>query len=185
MLTTGGGGSGDWRGSRTTFRDPWDRDDADDGGDGGGASSDDDLDKLRDFLANLDLLLDRVITSDQYIPNALQEPARAAWSAERWRLEQADQDLADAMNDPAQELRQGLEAVGLSGPSLSFKVAGFTRAWDHFTAVANRRPWSIVRPALKVLLGWANSILGSLSRVVVITEPIKEIKECVEVALDT
>jgi hypothetical protein len=70
-----------------------------------------------------------------------------------------------------------LDEAGLSGKQLDLKLTGLSDAWTSFKENGTLR-------FLKDLLGWVNSILGSLARVIPQVEGWKEFKEAIEKLLE-
>lgn len=68
---------------------------------------------------------------------------------------------------------QELANVGLTGNQLDLKAKGFDKAFAHWEQHCGKK--NLLR-----LLKWLNTILGSLSSIIPICEPIKEYKECLE-----
>jgi len=73
--------------------------------------------------------------------------------------------------------RLKLKNVGLAGNQLEWKYSRFIAAWTEWDN-------SNTLPSCKKLLRWFNTILGSLSSVLPILEPLKEFKEGIENEID-
>lgn len=143
-----------------------------------------DLTNLREFLKSVKWLLDCLITSEHFLAERLREPALRAWEAEQWRIGKADEELERALAEEQHELRRQLDDAGLSGPSLSFKMIGFGGYFSRFREAVDNGYWHVANALRGKLLGWTNLILGSLSSALPILEPIKEIKEGVELGAE-
>lgn len=70
-----------------------------------------------------------------------------------------------------------LAGVGLLGDQLKLKLKGFYEALKAWLQNSGK-------DLLITLLKWANIILGSLSSVLQVCEPIKEFKDCMEAGID-
>ena len=96
---------------------------------------------------------------DDEIPTELRELIGNTWPAIKIKIEETKYPLSMVEVDD-------LAAVGLTGDSLKLKLKGFE------IALNSKEHGSILR--------WTNIILGSLSKVIPIVEPIKEYKEVLE-----
>ncbi len=116
--------------------------------------------------------------SSELLEEELRGYAGEAWGEVKGRIEQALGQLKSLDEDP--KLMSGLKAQGLTGSQLRFKNAGFQRAHREFQDSFLIKP---LGPILRKLLAWLNIILGSLSKVLPVLEPVKEYKEALEHSL--
>jgi hypothetical protein len=128
---------------------------------------------LVEVLRELRRILSRLVATSGYLPEALQPRYAAAWAAieSRGTIDHAIVALgAPAVDDL-------LAAHGLVGPERVAKTASVHEA--------SRRYWQ--HPglkALKALLSYLDSILGSLVPVIPWLEPVKEFKEIAEASVE-
>jgi hypothetical protein len=114
-----------------------------------------------------------LVESPEYLPEALRASYAAAWEEleELGHIEQA----ITALRGPAVD--DLLRARGLVGPQLAAK----SRSVDEAVRERSRRAgW---RP-LKALLGYLDSILGSLAGVFPWLDAVKELKEITEASAE-
>jgi hypothetical protein len=76
--------------------------------------------------------------------------------------------------------------VGLAGEPLKWKMGGYETARAEFEQAKQQHGLfsGLIKKPLKKLLQWMNLILGSLVAAMPALEPIKEIKEAVELSLE-
>lgn len=113
------------------------------------------------------------MTSPNYIPEALQDSYRAAWNdlEDRGYIALA----ISALREPAVD--DLLKAHGLLGPQRVAKSASVANA------VALRESRGGWKP-LKALLGYLDSIVGSLKQVLPWLAPVREFKEITEASAE-
>lgn len=132
-----------------------------------------DKEKLRDLIQRLMQVLNAVVQAREVLfPRGMRDRLEAAWD----ELQQAgttDSILVEIAR--AQESK--LTAAGLTGSQLELKYAEFRLAHLRFVRRGGLK-------ALKDVLGWANVVLPSLSVVINVSEPIKELKDAIEKALE-
>lgn len=148
-------------------------------------AEDKDLEILQKFLLEVRILFAQDIFSEEpsiYLEEDLRQLASDAWRRESETLDRGIREFDAALKDPQHYLRIGLDLVGLSGPSLTFKYAGFKKVLEKFKDVKTEI-WKTVKPWVQRVFGWTNLILGSLTRVLTWLDPFKELKEGVENSL--
>lgn len=129
---------------------------------------------LIDFLVELRTLLNELIERGELLRTGEQEEE----FHQAWRHIEASRAFAlarERLEDPG--IGSGLATYGLVGPPRRLKVNGFRRALRRLA-----EGWTWVR--LKPVLKWANVILGSLTNVLPLIDPIKEFKESWEAAAE-
>lgn len=116
--------------------------------------------QLSQFLDKVQNELEMIVY-DTYrnIGPELSELLSSVWKELAENFDEAKKDLLDIK-------QEDLFDVGLTGNGLKLKLKGFE------LAVANRLK--------KPILRWINIILGSLSKILPVLEPIKEYKEILE-----
>lgn len=129
-------------------------------------------DDLRDFLDQVQRLIERILDQGELIPADLRHYFVDAWPDVKDNLDLARRSIMGVAQDR-------LRAAGLTGAQLALKLFGFRR-WSRRIDWMNLL-WS--RRAVKGALNWANIILGSLSFVPGV-EPAKEFKDAIERAVD-
>lgn len=157
-----------------------------------GPSEDEELRRLREFLRQLEELLDAIVRRpDNIIPGRHHEALRAAWTEIRPRF---------AAIDLTPNNRPDLVAVGLTGAALLFELGIFAHARseliDHspeFFAVYTTTPpppiekpgrwWRLFRRLYHRTLKIGDVVLGSLGKIPIFglpAEGIKQFKESAE-----
>lgn len=132
-----------------------------------------DKEKLRDFIESLVKVLDSVVNArDVLFPARMRDTLESAWMD--LRLGGAIDNIYPAI-DSADERR--LINAGLAGNQLELKYGGFRTAYRRFIRRGGLK-------LLKDLLDWANVVLPSLTSVINISEPLKELKDAIEKALE-
>jgi hypothetical protein len=96
-------------------------------------------------------------------------PILEAWNA----IKTTVSSVKDSFNDLVVTAQTKLQDAGLIGKQLDLKFAGLNAAWTNFLQNGTVR-------FLKDLLGWVNSLLGSLAAVIPQVEAWKEFKEARE-----
>lgn len=142
------------------------------------------------FLSDTQSVIQLVIDSPELtnIDDETRGEAQEAWKEEEWRIEVARTLLAGNLPEaspyymPEEELSDGLDSVGLSGASLRFKLGSFRRALDSLVGAVGIAPALLVDGVLRVF-GWMNVMLRSLIKVLAFLDPVKELKEGLEVAV--
>jgi hypothetical protein len=163
-------------------------------------SNDEVLRGLRVFLRQVEeMLADLQENPRPIVPGRYHESMKAAWLEVQPLFADAVAGLQSAESD----LMNKLKAAGLTGSQLVFKLTIFQHAhaelMDHGTpkeGQPRKRPWwkrwfGLFKPAwkrwfglFKAALKAADVILGSLTSVLPIVEPIKEYKEAVEAGVE-
>ena len=139
-----------------------------------------DLGDLVAFLGEVEKTLDgivlQVLPTFDFFTGELREDTNAAWGQTRVYLGEASRELENAV--PDDEIANRLDRVALSGASRIWKLRNFRAVLVKYTS----RPfeWPGVRSILQRVLGWMNTILGSLAKVLTSIDPVKEFKEGVE-----
>ena len=135
--------------------------------------------RLEGLLADAESLLAVFVESHlALLPEPLRGPTLVAWPTVRDRFGS----VRAALRKPTARIERGLETVGLTGPELVMKVAGYAAARDQLET-QRRQPkppprglgWLFQR-----VFAWLNTILGSLSSVIPGVDAIKEFKEAIE-----
>jgi hypothetical protein len=136
------------------------------------------------FLQRLKTLLDDLNEKYRFaLPGRFLESMDAAWVEVKPKFQEADVALqSDTTLDD-------LKAHGLIGPQLIFKLKIFEHARDELADHSNQpsqqddRWWNRWRGRFRYALKSADVILGSLAKVLLVLEPVKEFKEAIETAL--
>lgn len=131
-------------------------------------------DVLQRFLRDLHRLLQDIVDDgERVLPPESRSELAAAWGdiQESRVIDTA----VDELDGP--RLEGPLRGVGLTGAQLDFKLNPFRRAYDQWS---RQRALASLRRALR----WANVVLGSLSKVIVGLDALKEFKEGTETALE-
>lgn len=130
--------------------------------------------RLASFVGDLDKLLEEAISAGTVLFRwELRESLPRAHVEAREACVYRLQSLLVGNNELSQGLDGALESAGLTGAQLHSKLLGYSDARIRFLVFGSRR-------YLKRALRWANTLLGSLSTVLPIAEPLLELKETVE-----
>lgn len=89
-----------------------------------------------------------------------------------------------AVEDTNASLWSDSNTVGLLGPSLTLKLSLGRRVAERAFEPAKRPLTGITGQALRPLLKWINSLLGSLARALPALDLVKEYKEGVELVVE-
>ena len=141
---------------------------------------------LREFLRQVEKLLSELAEYPRpAIPGRHHESMNAAWTVVRPTFKIA----IDALQMPAaSNIMARLDALGLIGPQLTFKLSVFHHArdelMDHGTPKEGQQRkrgwWTRLCRLLKPVLKTADVILDSLAKAIPVVEIIKEYKKLVE-----
>jgi hypothetical protein len=133
-----------------------------------------DQEKLAEVLNNTSIILAYVIHEQRKIfPELLFPHIEAAWHEVHINIELLK---SSVLNATPYKIKK-LERVGLTGTQGELKYTGFTNDY---------REWKINRTIklLKKLFKWMNMYLGSLSKVFIMADLIKEFKDIVDITVD-
>jgi hypothetical protein len=126
---------------------------------------------LPSFVVITERLLEKILEQrDTFLPADLRDPAVKAWLEFR----RVDHQLVDEARDLPGVI---LQEVGLTGAQWEFKMATYNHVLAAFRKDANL-DW------LRRLLRISDDLLGSLVQVLTIAEPLKVMKENLEIAIE-
>lgn len=130
-----------------------------------------DKDKLLDLIKRLVQVLDSVVRArDVLLPERARDSLNSAWDELQGTIDDIYRAIRDADEDQ-------LAAAGLAGAQLELKYREFRVAHLRFIRRGGLR-------RLRDVLGWANVALPSLTAVIKISEPLKELKDAIEKVLE-
>lgn len=133
------------------------------------------INNIPGFLAQVEQLFDEIAGS--WSPILFKEKFRLfisnAWNEIKLGMRTPASTLASITNSFNNLATAVLDEAGLAGAQLQLKLEGLNDAWKRFNENGTVR-------FLKHLLGWINSILGSLAAVIPPAETWKEFKEAIE-----
>ena len=133
--------------------------------------------RLHFFVSEVTSLLSLLVKEQsEHLPPDLREVYWTAWNSVRQSKLPLLSEILEGGNWP--ELTDRLAEVGLTGAELDLKLLGYVSARNEIG-----QPPFRFRP-LKRVLGWINTILGSLASFLPPAEALKEYKESVENILD-
>jgi hypothetical protein len=124
-----------------------------------------------------------VVYESDFIDVELRKEFIEAFAPVNERIESATAAL-QAVEDTNAALWRDLNTVGLLGASLSLKLSLGRRMAERAFEPAQRPLTGITGQALRPLLKWINSLLGSLARALPGIDLVKEYKEGVELVVE-
>lgn len=133
-----------------------------------------DQDIVQDFIEQLKHVLQTVVDARGLLfPRRMRDALERAWvdlHAGPYRIEDISVQIRRLSNDE-------LASVGLGGVQLKLKYGEFFAAYKSYVIKGGLK-------RLKSVLGYANVMLPSITAIIPVSEPLKELKELVEKSLE-